>query len=107
VKSDLCFSDKSRIGREILAYLLEHPDAEDTVDGIVQWWLLERKIKHQGRLVKDAVSELVDKGYLAVEQVRSAHAGLGERQAKNGPRYSLNKSKIVEIQEVFNKRATE
>jgi len=60
VKGDLCFPDKSQIAREILAYLADHPDAEDTLDGIVQWWLLERKIKYQKSLVKEAIAELID-----------------------------------------------
>jgi hypothetical protein len=30
---------KTEIAREILAYLLDHPDAQDTLDGISQWWV--------------------------------------------------------------------
>src|SRR5712692_10352631 len=30
------------IAREILRYLECHPDAKDTVDGIVQWWLRQQ-----------------------------------------------------------------
>jgi len=32
--------------REILAYLADHPDAQDTLAGIFEWWLLERKITY-------------------------------------------------------------
>ena len=49
---------------EILAYLADHPDAQDTLDGIVQWWLLERKIKYQKKLVGEALTELVARGFI-------------------------------------------
>ncbi len=102
MKDDLCFSDKFRIGHEILAYLLEHPDAGDTVEGIVQWWLLERKIRNEERLVREALSELVNRGLLTVEEVYRAHARPGKRQDKYFLRYSLNRSRIGEIQEILN-----
>jgi hypothetical protein len=57
----LCFSGKAQIAREILAYLNEHPDATDTLEGIAQWWLLERKIKYQRDLAREALAELVGK----------------------------------------------
>lgn len=59
MKGDLCLPNKAQIAHEILAYLAEHPDSQDTLDGIVQWWLLERKIKYQANLVEEAISELI------------------------------------------------
>ncbi len=53
---------KTEIAREILAYLVDHPDAQDTMDGIVDWWLLERQILIQWRMVNDALKGLVEKG---------------------------------------------
>jgi hypothetical protein len=67
VKDDLCFSDKSRISHEILVYLIEHPDAEDTLDGIAEWWLLERKVSHQKTQVRIALQELMTRGYVLEE----------------------------------------
>ncbi len=57
---------KDEIAREILAYLSDHPDAQDTLDGIVQWWLLERKIKQSQKLVKEVLSSLVKKNLLEI-----------------------------------------
>jgi hypothetical protein len=55
---------KTKIATEILAYLVDHPNAQDTLDGILQWWLLERHIKYQKEVVKEALSELIEKGLL-------------------------------------------
>jgi hypothetical protein len=55
---------KAQIAHEILAYLAEHPDAQDTLDGIVEWWLLERKTIYQKKIIKEALAELVEEGLL-------------------------------------------
>lgn len=50
---------RSETAQEILAYLAAHPEAQDTLEGIVQWWLLEQKIRRQTARVKEALAELV------------------------------------------------
>lgn len=61
---DIFISDKELISNSILAYLIEHPDARDTLEGILQWWLLHRSIKYQISRVQEVLNELVEKGYL-------------------------------------------
>ncbi len=68
VKDDLCLPNKAQIAHEILAYLAEHPDSQDTFDGILQWWLLERKIKYQRDLVEEAISELIKNQMIVVNK---------------------------------------
>jgi hypothetical protein len=51
--------EKIRIAYEILAYLIDNPNAQDTLEGIVEWWLLERTIKQQTLAVEEALSMLV------------------------------------------------
>lgn len=60
--SDVHRPEKDEIAREILSYLSEHPSAQDTLEGIVQWWLLEKKIKYQKGLVQEALADLVADG---------------------------------------------
>lgn len=48
----------------ILAYLAENPDAGDTFDGIVEWWLLRQRIKFETRNVSEAVTKLVSDGLI-------------------------------------------
>ena len=66
-------NEKSHICNEILSYLVEHPDARDSIDGIIEWWLLEQKIKHQVNVVKEALEDLVDKGLLVEQQGKNVH----------------------------------
>ncbi len=63
-----CFPDKSKIAREILSYLSAHPDAQDTLEGIVQWWLRERKSDQHTTLVKEVLGDLVTQGL--IEKIR-------------------------------------
>jgi hypothetical protein len=63
-----CFPDKARIAREIISYLSAHPDAQDTLDGIVQWWLRERKSNQHTTLVKEVLADLVTQGLIEKNQ---------------------------------------
>ena len=55
------------IAYEILQYLIDNPKAQDTLEGIVTWWLLERTIKQQTVSVKEALAMLVADG-LVIER---------------------------------------
>jgi hypothetical protein len=52
-------SPLSPVAHELLAYLGEYPEAQDTLEGIVEWWLLEREITKQTAAVQEALAELV------------------------------------------------
>lgn len=77
---------RSPIAGEILAYLAEHPDARDTLEGIVQWWLLEQEIKKRAAEVKAALDDLVLEG-LVIE----------ERGADAQTHYLLNRPLAEEV----------
>ena len=55
---------KSDISVEILNYLSKHPDANDTLEGITEWWLLSNKISYEMRRVKAAISNLIKDGWI-------------------------------------------
>jgi len=93
MKRDLLITDKSQIGNEILAYLVENPKAQDTLEGIVEWWLLEQKIKFETARVKEALSDLVARG-LILEKMGS----------NSKTHYRVNKSKHNEILELFKRK---
>ena len=48
----------------ILAYLSDNPEAGDTFDGIVEWWLLDQRIKFETRNVSEAVARLISEGLI-------------------------------------------
>ena len=60
--------DKKQLSEEILQYLIDHPNAQDTLKGIVTWWLLERTIKRQTTLVKEVLDILVADGLVIAQQ---------------------------------------
>jgi hypothetical protein len=52
------------IAREILRYLERYPEATDTIDGIVQWWLRREGSERVLWDVERAVSWLCAQGFL-------------------------------------------
>ncbi|RPH77239.1 MAG: hypothetical protein EHM88_18155 [Candidatus Rokuibacteriota bacterium] len=50
------------IAREILGYLATHPEAKDTLDGIVEWWLPHRRSERAG--IERAVALLLSHGVI-------------------------------------------
>ena len=62
--------DKNTFGRrrvlfqQILNYLIQHPDAKDTVEGILKWWLPGRKIEWGNEQVQEVLDFLVAEGWL-------------------------------------------
>lgn len=59
-----------RIEREILEYLARHPGAQDTFEGIAEWWLLERWVRHETGEVRAALDRLVAAGRLGQRRGR-------------------------------------
>lgn len=53
-----------KLARQILRYLREHPEAQDTVEGIMVWWISERAIKHWLPQVRKSLTALVARGYV-------------------------------------------
>ena len=60
--------EESLIAQDILSYLLRHTAAEDTVEGIVEWWLLEEKIEHRTKEVQRVLDEMVVKELIVARE---------------------------------------
>jgi hypothetical protein len=67
---------------EVLAYLLQHPQAQDTVEGIAEWWLLEQRIRGAIAEVEIALHDLVDHDFLVARQCGDGRTYYGLNRAK-------------------------
>ena len=74
------------IADEILAYLVQHPEAQDTLEGITEWWLLEQRIRHAVAEIDDVLHDLVADDLLVTRQC-----------ADGRTYYALNRAKEREI----------
>jgi predicted transcriptional regulator len=89
-----CTTERSEIVRDLLSYLIDNPDAQDTLEGIVEWWLLERKIENRTAKVREALTELVASGLIL------------EREGSDSrPRYLINTRKQEEIRKLLERRS--
>src|SRR5262245_47378981 len=86
----MCKTAKREIKRDILAYLTRNPSAEDTVEGIVEWWLLDQRIRNESVRAKEALSELVSKGLVLERTGRDARS-----------RYRVNAQRLKEIKRLL------
>ena len=84
---DLRKSDGGRccLLADVLDYLVRHPGAQDTVEGIAEWWVLEQQAARVVTGVEAALSDLVAKDFLV------ARASGGRTY------YRLNRDKEREI----------
>jgi len=83
----------SPIACDILAYLAEYPQAQDTVEGIMQWWLLRQEIKRMTTMVEVGLAELV------------AQKMVLERRGKDGRvHYRINPRKAQAIRALLNRQ---
>jgi hypothetical protein len=55
-----------RLADEVLRYVVVHPEAQDTVEGIAEWWLLEQRVTCAIEEVQAALCDLVRKGFLVI-----------------------------------------
>jgi len=85
------------IADDVLSYLLRYPEAQDTVEGIAEWWLAEQQAERTMAAVRRAVAELEARGFV----VKASMGGLQQPL-----RFSLNKAREQEIRDYLSSRQT-
>jgi hypothetical protein len=70
------------IANEVLAYLVEHPQAQDTMEGVTEWWLLEQRIRHAVADVETALRDLVGDDLLVARRCGDGRTYYGLNRAK-------------------------
>ena len=77
---------------EILRYVVAHPTAKDTIQGIEKWWL-SRGIGREGRTkMEQHLNLLVARGWL-----------IGRGSPQSETIYSLNENRLAEINDFLAK----
>ncbi len=80
------FRARQKLIEEILHYLTEHPDAKDTLEGILKWWTPKSQAEIDGKAIQEVLDFLVSKGWLT------------KREIFPSPKiYGLNKNRLKEI----------
>jgi hypothetical protein len=69
---------------QILAYLIEHPRAQDTLEGITEWWLLEQRIRYAVAEVDGVLHDLVANDLLVARQGADGRIYYALNRAKEG-----------------------
>ena len=80
----------SEVTLKILRYLDQNPNAADTVDGILEWWLPKQSIYEEEKVVKRALDELVKQNLI-----------LATRSSDARRHYRLNTEYIHEIRRMI------
>jgi hypothetical protein len=76
-------NDPSRsLADQVLAYLVQHPQAQDTLEGFVEWWLLEQGVRYGIGELETALSDLVEHDYLVAWQCRDGRTYYGLNRGK-------------------------
>jgi hypothetical protein len=88
--------EEVNIAYEILKYLIDNPNAQDTLEGIVQWWLPEGTVKRQAVAVREALS------VLAADHLVLAREGKDSRI-----RYKINGRRRAKILSLLQQRRAE
>lgn len=68
----MSFLEQKEVSQGILRYLLRHPDAQDTLEGISEWWLFEERIIQKIAEVQNALEKLVTQGFILEKQTSDA-----------------------------------
>ena len=85
-------SARQQVIQEVLHYLIEHPDAKDTIKGILKWWIPREYLEQGEREVQEALDYLVMHGWLTTWP---------EHFQKDRKIYRVNKSRMDEIKELL------
>jgi hypothetical protein len=62
--------DIHAIADEIRRYLSAHPNAADSCDGVVRWWLTRQRIEESADAVQRALEYLVSQGTISRKVMR-------------------------------------
>ena len=81
------------LAAELLGYLRQHPDAGETLEGIVHWWLVRQRYLNAANKVQASLLLLEERGYIerirnpdGIELFMAVSSALQGTNEKNGDR---------------------
>lgn len=74
--------EQTEIADEIVAYLSRQPDAKDTLEGIMGWWVRGDKGSHGMQEIRDALKLLIDTGEVVEIKDKEGKAALYRAKKK-------------------------
>lgn len=88
----------ARVTEKILAYLSRNPEADDTLEGVAQWWLLDQMIVDQTTCIKEALAELAANGLLVENACLDGriHYRLNPRKHEEITRWAAVRNRVVQ-----------
>lgn len=72
------------VAQQIARYLEEHPNAADTLEGVVHWWLARQRYEDSVQTVEVALAWLVEQG-LVTKQIAPG----GQNVYSRAPRHPV------------------
>ena len=70
----------------VLTYLVDHPSASDSLQGIAEWWLLEQSIATGLKTVHTALQHLIEMKFI-----------IARKRADSEETYCVNTDKLSDI----------
>jgi hypothetical protein len=68
---------------DILQYLIRHPQARDSLKGVVHWWLPLQRIEAKVAEVESVLEQLVNRGWIMKSvSHRQSYFGINEKREK-------------------------
>ena len=83
-------TERKELSRSMLTYLSNNPNAKDTLEGIVQWWIQDEKMRFCKDVIEKTLDELVARDMI-----------IPCLDADSRVLYRLNKSKYEEIRSLL------
>lgn len=84
--ANLPSAEETRLARSILDYLIRHPEAKDTREGISTWWLQGQGIEHSAHELSNVLELLVACGFV-----------VESRGPDSRPYYKINQQRFRDI----------
>jgi len=72
------------ISKEIKNYLMAHPNAVDSLEGIAKWWLTRQQYEQAVVKVKKSLDLLVAKGVISKRRITGGKVVYASTQQDNG-----------------------